>query len=94
MSDKTVTIEANQLEAITLTHSAGPAAIGNALEKIYDFLDSVLVEALHSRELKTGAKATVILSNVVASLGQATQIFKGSSGLAGVQMMPPGQGPM
>jgi hypothetical protein len=30
------------------------------------------------------------MSNIVASLGQAAQIFGASSGLAGVQMVPPG----
>jgi hypothetical protein len=90
LSDKTVTIEANVLEQITLAYDAGPAAIGRALASIHEFLEDVFIEATHSRELKVGTQPSVVMSNIVASLGQAAQIFGASSGLAGVQMVPPG----
>jgi hypothetical protein len=88
--DKSVTIEANVLLEITLAYDAGPAAIGRALASIHEFLEDVFIEATHSRELKVGTQPSVVMSNIVASLGQAAQIFGASSGLAGVQMVPPG----
>lgn len=89
----TVTIEANTLETIVLNKDAGPAAIGRALSAIHEFLDDVLIDALYSRELRNGTQSAVILSNTVATLGQAAQVLGAESNLAVPQMVPP-QGQM
>lgn len=87
------TIEANHLDELNLNQDASVAAIGRSLSAIHEFLNEVAISAIAARELPIGDQRTVLLLNTVATLGQASAVFTGSSNLSVPQMMPP-QGQM
>ncbi len=91
--EQTITIESNHLDEINLKSDASVAAIGRALAAIHEFINDVAIDAIHARELPIGDQRCVLLLNTVATLGQAAQVFAGSSNLAIPQPVPQGMGP-